>query len=228
LKKKKNRVRAKRRGSKVILNPKRKFSADYILATLIKLEIDDQEVARAAPITPILKEAEGGLPAVLDAMRFSQDPIIVKFLKAYDLGNEIDHHILGWEAWAVKARVDIPSLLGSILIALRLQAVNTIKIVSITTHPDVVRATVKNAMTPKGFRDRETLHQALGFLPRAKGATFIDKYFAGTVGGSMPEDDETPTPDKPADVLPARPDEIDIDDLFPNVEDTQLMLGDGN
>lgn len=227
-KKKKKSAVTRRRGSKVILNPKRKFSQDYYEASLIKLEIDLDEVNNAAPLNAILKEAEGGLPAVLNAMRFSQDPVILKFLKAYKLGNEIDHHIIPWEAWAVKARVDIPALLGSIMIALRQQSVNTIKIVSITTHPDVVRATVKNAMTPKGHRDRENLHTALGFLPRAKGATFIDKYFAGTVGSSIPDDNESPQPDKPADVLPARPDEIDIDDLFPNVEDTQLMLGDGH
>ncbi len=194
----------------------------------MKLEIDYDELKRAAPLTPILQEAEGGLPAVLEAMRFSQDPTIVKFLRAYDSGQEIDHHIMPWEAWAVKARLDISALLGSILIALRQQAVNTIKIVSITNHPDVVRATVKNALTPKGFRDRETLHTALGFLPRPKGTTFIEKYFAGTQGGD-PGDGEDKPIDQPGNQapLPARPDEVDIDDLFPNVEDTQMLIGDG-
>jgi hypothetical protein len=187
------------------------------------LEIDYDELKRAAPLTPFLQEAEGGLPAVMSAMRFSQDPTIGKFLRAYDLGNEIDHHIMPWEAWAVKARLDIPSLLGSILIALRQQAVNTIKIISITNHPDIVRATVKSAMTPKGFRDREVIHTAMGFLPRPKGATFIEKYFAGTVG-EEPEEESTRPIANPETVLPARPDEVDIDDLFPNVEDTQLMI----
>lgn len=177
----------------------------------------------------MLQEAEGGLPAVLDAMRFSGDPTILKFLKAYDSGNEIDHHLMPWEAWAVKARLDITTLLGSIMIAMRQQSVNAIKILSISTHPEVVRATVKNAMTPKGFRDREVIHTAMGFLPRPKGATFIEKYYGGTVGDSPgdgePRAGDTPPAGEP--VVPARPDEMDVDDLFPNVEDTQqLLLGD--
>lgn len=165
---------------------------------------------------------------MLDAMRFSQDPNIVKFLRAYDSGTDVDRHILPWEAWAVKARLDISTLLGSILIALRQQAVNAIKIKSITTHPAVVEATIKNAKTPKGYKDREMLHTALGFLPKPKGATFIDKYFAGTVGDS-PDDGEIKPGGTPTEqpVIPARPDEIDMDDLFPNVEDTQLLLGEG-
>lgn len=194
----------------------------------MKLEIDLDELNRAAPITPMLKEAEGGLPAVLDAMRFSQDPTILKFLKAYDTGNEIDHHIMPWEAWAVKARLEISTLLGSILIALRQQSVNAIKVLSITSHPEVVRATVKNALTPKGFRDRETLHTALGFLPRPKGTTFIEKYFAGTQGPDAGDGEEKPGNQAPQIPTPARPDEVDIDDLFPNVEDTQMLLGDGS
>jgi hypothetical protein len=186
-----------------------------------------EEVKRAAPITPMLQDAEGGLPAVLDAMRFSADPTILKFLKAYDSGNEIDHHIMPWEAWAVKARLDMSTLLGSIMIAMRQQSVNAIKIMSISTHPKVVEATVKSALTPKGFRDREVIHTAMGFLPRPKGATFIEKYYGGTVGSSPDDGDQRPgdTPPAGAPTAPARPDEVDVDDLFPDVEDTQLLLG---
>lgn len=202
---------------------RKKYSPEFFEATLIKIDVDIDELRRAAPLTPILAEAEGGLDAVLAAMRFSQDPTITKFLKVYDSGNVHDKVIVPWEAWAIKARLDISALLGSILIALRQQSVNVIKVLSITAHPETIRARIKSAKTPKGVKDRDALDTALGFLPAQKGTTFIGKYFAGTQGA----DPEEPGPAAPTP-SPARPDEIDVDDLFPDVESTQRMLGNGN
>jgi len=164
-------------------------------------------------MTPMLMEAEGGLPAVLSAMRFSADPYIVKFLKAYDATTDIDRAALPWEVWAIKAGLQIEPLLGSILIALRQYSVNTIKLLTISTHPEVVRARIQNALTPKGYRDRDAIDTALGFLPQQKGATFIGKYFSGT---AVPEEEKPPT----------RPDEPGVEDLFPDISNTQFLLTD--
>lgn len=158
---------------------------------------------------------------MLDAMRFSADPTIVRFLQVYDKGSENDRACIPWEAWAIKAKLNILELLGSILIAMRQQSVNIIKVLAITGHPDTVRARIASAKTAKGVRDRDSLDISLGFLPSPKGpTTFIGKYFAGTQG---PEPEPgTPPP------APARPDEVDVDDIFPDLSETQGLLGDGN
>lgn len=166
-------------------------------------------------MTPILEEAEGGLPAVLAAMRFSTDPTITLFLRAYDSGSETDRLVVPWEAWAIKAKIDINTLLGEIIFALRQQSVNAVKVLAITSHPDVVRARIKSAKTPRGYKDRDALDTALGLLPQQKGATFIGKFFApGAVdGGEKPD--------------LSHPEESDVDDIFPDLQTTQMLLTDG-
>jgi hypothetical protein len=81
----------------------------------------------------------------------------------------------------------------------------------------VIKARIKSAKTPKGHRDRDALDTAHGFLPQQKGATFIGKFFAG----AGPDPDEK-TPDK------QHPEEPDVDELFPDLESTQLLLTDGD
>ncbi len=178
--------------------------------------VNRQALALIPPITPILLEAEGGIATVFSAMRMSQDPTIVKFLREYDKSPEIDRQCLPLEVWILKAKVEPNTLLGEIIFALREQSVNVVKVIAMTSHPDVVRARIKNAKTPKGYRDRDALDTALGLLPTPKGTTIIGKYFAG----GTPE----PAKDPPGG---ARPDETDVDDLFPDLESTQMMLTDG-
>lgn len=224
--KKKKSVLAKKPGSKntrktqQVAKKRTKFSPEYIEARLFVLEIDIDLIRKAPPLTPLLEEAEGGLPAVLAAMRFSADPTIVRFLQVYDGACENDRTCIPWEAWAIKAELNIQELLGSILIAMRLQSVNVIKVLAITGHPDTVRARIAAAKTPKGVRDRDSLDVSLGFLPSPKGPTFIGKYFAGTQGPEPEEPKGTPPP--------ARPDETDVDDLFPDLGETQGLLTEGN
>jgi hypothetical protein len=119
-----------------------------------------------------------------------------------------------WEAWAIKCGLDIHGLLGSIMIAMRQASVNLVKVLAITGHPGTVKARIKNAMTPRGYKDRDSLDVALGLLPGQKGTTIIGKYFAGTA---------TPEEEKP----PSRPDEPDVDQLFPDLAETQFLITDG-
>lgn len=181
---------------------------------LFKHDINLDELRRQPQITPILAESEGGLDTVVAAMRFSADPDIVKFLRVYDATSDVDRECVPWEAWAMKAGLDIHSLLGSIMIAMRQASVNLIKVLAITGHPGTVRARIKNAMTPKGHRDRDALDVAMGFAPQQKGTTFIGRYFAGT---SIQEEEK----------VPVRPDEPDVDDLFPDLSQLQFMITDG-
>jgi hypothetical protein len=52
---------------------------------LRKLGVSADQVASATKITPLLR-AEGGLKAVLGAMRFSRDPAVKCFLEKAILG----------------------------------------------------------------------------------------------------------------------------------------------
>ncbi len=145
-------------------------------------------------------------------MRFSTEPNILKFLEVYDAGTDVDRECIPWEAWAIKARVKPTVLMGEIIFALRQQSVDLIKVLAITGHPDTVRARLKNAKTPQGVKDRDALDIALGFAPQQKGATFIGKYFQS--GARDPED----APE------PSRVIEPDVDELFPDLEQTQFLL----
>jgi hypothetical protein len=147
-------------------------------------------------------------------MRFSADPDIIKFLRIYDVATNTDQECVPWEAWAIKAGLDIHNLLGSIVIALRQHSVNLVKVLAITGHPATTRARIKNALTPRGYKDRDAIDTALGLLPQQKGTTFIGKIFAGT---ATPEEEKAPS----------RPDEPDVDDLFPDLSETQFMITDG-
>lgn len=74
---------------------------------------------------------------------------------------------------ALAAGINIHHLLGSIMIALQAQAVNTVKIIAMTAHPAITRARVKYGQLPGGDKDRTALDSAMGFLPSPKGPTFI-------------------------------------------------------
>ena len=99
---------------------------------------------------------------------------------------------------------------------MRANSVNKIKVLAISHHPDTVKARIKAAKTPKGTKDRDSLDTSLGFLPSQKGSTFIGKYFVTTQGKDPEVDENQPTP--------ARPDEMDVNDIFPDLSVTQKLL----
>jgi len=142
---------------------------------------------RSAPeITPLLKNAEGGLKAVLGAMRFvGDDPTIQTFLEKYDSIPSGDREKLSWEAIALAAGLDLRVFLGSAMLALQSQAVNMVKIIAMTSHPKITRARVKYGLLPSGEKDRTALDTAMGFLPSPKGPTFIGKAIFGAGGGGQ-------------------------------------------
>lgn len=182
--------------------------ARRLAATLVKLGVDETELKRAPQITNILKEAHGGLKSVIAAMRFSRNGHIQAFLEEFDSGTDMDRRIVPWEAWAIVAKADIPQLLGAIVLALRDQSVNLVKILAISHHPAMVKARIKNAMKPGGVRDRNAIDTALRFLPAAKGPTII-ALPGGTV---VTEIDDTGEVD------------ADPDTLFPDLSETHKLI----
>lgn len=173
----------------------------------------------------MLKNAEGGLKAVLGAMRFvADDPTIALFLDKYDATPVCDREQVSWEAIALAAGIDLRVFLGSAMLALQSQAVNMVKIIAMTNHPRITKARVKYGLLPSGEKDRTALDTAMGFLPSPKGPTFIGKAIFGSGNQTMnaqgagkgDEDDDGPVVD--AD------DDPDLDTLFPPSNDIQQKL----
>lgn len=180
---------------------------------LEKYNLPPETVDAAPKLSAVLDQSKGGLDAVLDAMRFSNAPAVVAWLRAYDAAEAWERRHIPWEGWAIVAGVDPHRLLTDILFALREGSVNVVKVLAITNHPDVMKARIRAAKRPEGVRDRDAIDRGLGFLPQPKGPTFIGNlYQSGAAGHAEAE----PSVD---------PGDVDVDDLFPSLGVTQKLLG---
>ncbi len=186
---------------------------------LKRLKVDPEELESAPQITPLLKNAEGGLKSVLGAMRFaSQDEVISAFLEKYDSIPIGDRDRIPWEAIAIAAGVNLNHLLGSITLALASHSANVSRIIAVTNHPKITKARVNFGLKAGGERDRTQLDIMVGALPSAKGPTFIGKAVFGspTQSAKDADDDDAPTIDAPSS--------DGFDDLFPSPNETQNKL----
>jgi hypothetical protein len=173
--------------------------------------VDLKKLAREPKIHSIVENASlGGLGQVVEAMRLSSDPILVQFLERWDRINPAFQRIVPFEAVAQLAGVDTRQLLGTIIIALREHANVFVKIAALSAHGEITKATVSNALLPgdQGFKDRQLIHQALGFLAPPKGQTI-------NFNLEMPE----PEGGKEID-----PEDIDMNEMFPDLMTTQKLL----
>jgi hypothetical protein len=198
--------------------PKLRAKQDRTKEALVRLGVKPEDLATCPQITPLLKHADGGLKAVLGAMRFAaDDPDIGPFLEKYDSIPAGDRERLPWEAVALSADINIKHLLGAIQLAAQAHSVNTVKLIAVTSHPKITKARVRFGQLPSGERNRTALDTAMGFLPTAKGPTFIGKAVFGSsssVGNSSSDEDSG---------TPMGEDEI-IDQLFPSVVGIQEKL----
>jgi hypothetical protein len=186
--------------------PKPLKESNRLAEALRRLKVKRETLERAPEITPLFNQAEGGLQAVLGAMRFAaQDEVIAAFLKKYDAIPAGDRQSLPWEAIAIAANVDLRHLAGAILFALREMSVNSVKVIAFSQHAAVMRKTIEYAMMPSGDKDRMLVHRGLGFLPDPKGPTFIGKAVFGAAGREKEEPDLAATFDG----------DDDLDQLFP-------------
>jgi hypothetical protein len=199
---------------------------DRAAQALKRLGVDVVALRSAPEITPLLKNAEGGLKAVLGAMRFcADDPSISAFLEKYDSTPSGDREKLSWEAIALAAGVDLRVFLGSAMLALQSQAVNMVKIIAMTNHPRITKARVKYGLLPSGEKDRTALDTAMGFLPSPKGPTFIGKAVfggggGGQSGGSAPAEVDDDEPEE--EYIEAE--NIDLEKFFPSSNTIQQKL----
>jgi hypothetical protein len=206
---------------------------EYVLVALKRLGVTEEQLNTAPPLTPLLKLAHGGIAQVLDAMRLSEDADLARFLAKYDSLSPTDRKIVPFEAVALAANLNTRALLGPIMYALQAQSVSLVKLLTLSSHPEVVKARIKYARMPAGHADRHALDTALGLLPSPRGATIINKAIFGSGKAAMdaqkpqrligagPEDDEESDEQIP---LADDPSEYDLDKLFPPANRMQEKL----
>ncbi len=160
---------------------------------LRSLGVSPEQLKTAPEISSYLKEIRGGVNLVIKSLRFSTDPIAIAFLEKYDSISPRWRKNMPIEAIALAAEVDIKTLLGVVLIAVREDSASRVKILAMTSHPAVYRKRIEFAKRPKGYRDRDALDTLLGALPSPKGTTFIGKIINNAStdeDGDGPENDE--------------------------------------
>lgn len=174
----------------------------------------------------MLKNAEGGLKAVLGAMRFSaDDPHIQTFLDKYDNIPSGDREKLSWEAIALASGLDLRVFLGSAMLALQSHSFNLTKMMLVSSQPKIMKARIKYGLLPSGEKDRTAAQMASGVIPSPKGPTFIGKAVFGSgkqtmnaQGAGSGDDDDDDGPAIDDDDFP------DARELFPNSRDIQEKL----
>lgn len=109
--------------------------------------------------------------SVLDAIRFSPEPAVAAFLEAYDSAPSEDRKHISFEAIALKAGCNVAELLGAMMFAFRSSQTQKSAMRALDAHPDLVNATILDAMVPGAVQAKKMLHEAVGFLPTPKGAS---------------------------------------------------------
>ena len=174
--------------------------------SLRALSLTREDIERCPQIASVIKQSVGSIAQAIEAMRFSDDATIRKFLVCYDTASEQARKVLPLEAFALHASVEIPALLGATILAFKsLQAQkSTLKVMA--DHPEIVAKTIKIAKTTKGVADRRMIHEAVGFLPTKSGIS-IQQVF----GGQLPKRDDKPLLPPPQE---ANGEPVEFDELF--------------
>lgn len=194
-------------------SPRKRSDQKYELkrtrGPLARIGVTVEQYVAAPKISPILREIQGGKSKALKAMRFSSSDLIQQFLAKYDSISARDRERLSIEAIALSAGINIPHLWGEIMLAMREHSVNSVKIIAVANHPEVLKKTLEFATLPGGIRDREHIHTMLGALPSNKGATFFVKNF---YPGGKPKGEDESEDDRPPEIVD------DLEYIFPGAE----------
>jgi hypothetical protein len=131
-----------------------------------RLGITPEPMRGRAKIAPLLHSVEGSIPAVVEALRWSQEPEAVAFLAKYDAIPFADREYLSIDEICVAAGVEGTKLLSVAADSMMKTAVYVAQIHCAVSLPAVARAAIERALGPKGWRDRKLLLQKIGVVPQ--------------------------------------------------------------
>jgi hypothetical protein len=121
-------------------------------------------------VTEGLKQAPGGLIAVLNALRAFDNPDAQAFVALHDSITPTDRKFLSLEEIAVAADVGSSRLLGVAVEALRAYGQSISQVILWAGMPKIVKRAVRNAAQEKYAADREMVFKAAAFVPVPKGS----------------------------------------------------------
>lgn len=170
---------------------------------LRRMGITNKALSRCAEISPMLdrcfaSEKSGTGTAsnkrVISYLRFSEDPAIKAIVATYDRASTCDRDNVPFEALCIKAKVNPVTVLGAAILSARNLSAQESALTTIIEHPEVVRQTLFFAKTLAGAtKDREMAHQAVGWLPTAKGISMNVNLMGGNpqlASAEQNEDDD--------------------------------------
>lgn len=182
-------------------------------AALRRLGFKKQDLDSVPEISSILKSTMGSVKKAIAAMRFSNQACIQTFLDTYDAVPEGDREYLSLEAIALKAGVKTPELLGATLLSCKTLRAQESALIAMNSHRKVLKKTIEYAMEPGGHKDRQMLHEAIGFLPSPRGVNMSVNLLGGNPQYTEPKKEE---PESGGDIIEGSA-EDDFVQAFPSV-----------
>lgn len=174
-----------------------------------RLGITPEDMVGVPQITHLLKNASGGIPACIEALRGDDSEDALIFIAKWDAITESDRARLTIEEICVAAEIGTRALVGAVTVALMQQSQDATKIMVLTSQPRVVQATIDAATREEPIMNREgeivgyrsgdvkaqdIFHRATGFLPTPKGATINLNQLNQTAQLPEPEEGCDPPP----------------------------------
>jgi len=129
-----------------------------------------REIESAPAVEEILSYV-GNRKKIITVMRFSPEDCVQKVLKVYDATPEFDRDKCGipLEAYILVAGVNPNELIGSVIMAFRSCQAQKSGLIAMKNHPKVLEKTIWFSQFRDGAKDRQMVHQAVGFLPSLPG-----------------------------------------------------------
>jgi hypothetical protein len=138
-------------------------------------------------VTYILhKSVAGGIDAVIESLRFSDDEDARSFLRAYDSLTDLEKLATPVEDIAYACGIGSLRLTEVAQTAMFLSGQLQYKLLMASAMPKVVRKSLEMAQTSKGLHDREMMLKSGGILPTPKGTQIAIQNVHESAEGESP------------------------------------------
>lgn len=193
----------------------------YLTRFMAQHKITKRNLENCPKIEDSLKRAIGGRLRAIETLKFSQHPDAKKLLEFCQRIKFANRDKVPFEAMCLAAGVDVMTIFGALILAARDVSRAESALITMTEHPNVVRATVDDATqrvpildknanlvgyAPASAKAQEMVHKAVGWLPTPKGSNINVNVFDPHKDTEEGGDDEGQSLD---DVFGSNPMEIE-------------------
>ena len=137
---------------------------DFASEALALLEVTQEQLDGVPKIEHMFRGI-GGTPKVFEYLEGSEEPEARALLSFRARLTERHIAAVPFEAFCIAAGVTTKRMFGIISQEVMDQGEKMTKLLAKASHPQVVQATINNALMPFGEADRKMLHQNAGFVP---------------------------------------------------------------